>query len=521
MEGWLSGDPTEAAFKPLFDLVGGKNFKTFPFAVARRPQCTVGGVCFRPTGIRKSLVTPSQPTKPDNEWLPLSNLDRVVTPTFSSTIHFFEVAEDRSFECVVTDLKQSLAQVLVHFFPLAGRLELSHDGLMVLHCNDAGAIFIQASVGLELAELGGPQPMDALSGLEISRLGKGPIYMPDQLKSIPTLVVQVTQFKCGSVAIATNWHHSVADGSAGCHFIKSWSEVATGRGISLLPNHDRKLLAPRNPPNPSLVQGYSTKSSHSLNDVSTDREMMKKFTGSQEPPMISAFHLDKETIQKLKDRANEEHGPEAVRKFTSAEGISAILWQKMTQARKDSDPCYDDYEVTDSDRCRPNPAQTRFFMFVDGRKKLDMPPGYFGNVVCSACAVCTEEEILQKPTVNTAGLIREACKKADADYFRSLIDWVEVQGSNPSKSEHVNSVGHDVAATFWTFFPLYDMEFGFGKPVYAARNSPPRPLIDGIAMMPSSKGPGNMMALLNLSADRMARLVKDTEFNTFFTGQYL
>ncbi|KAL2643200.1 hypothetical protein R1flu_010787 [Riccia fluitans] len=477
-----------------------------------RSSFTVGGITFRPTGIRKSLVTPSKPTEPENEWLSLSNLDRVVTPAFSSTIHFFEGA-DQSFECIVTGLKRSLAEVLVHFFPLAGRLVLREDGLVDLHCNDKGAIFIEASVAVDLAAFGGPQPMDAISGLEIARLGPGPIYMPDQLESMPTLVVQVTKFKCGAIAIATNWHHTIADGSAGCHFIKSWSEVATGRGISLVPNHNRQLLAPRKPPNPSLVQGYSTKSAHNLNNVNTDRELMQSFTGSKEPPVINTFHLDKMTVQKMKDRANEELGQEAARKFTSAEGISAILWKKMTEARRVKVE-----DAVDVDDYLPDGTQTRFFMFVDGRKKLDMPAGYFGNVVCSACAVSTEEDILEKSSVYAASLIREACKRADGDYFRSLIDWVEVQGSSPSKSEHVNSAGHDVAATFWTFFPLYEMEFGFGKPVYSARNSPPRPLIDGIAMMPSSKGPGNMTALLNLSADRMARLRLDTEFQTCFIG---
>ncbi|KAL2643248.1 hypothetical protein R1flu_010835 [Riccia fluitans] len=436
-----------------------------------RSPFTVGGVTFRPTGVRKSLVTPSQPTKVENEWLPLSNLDRVVTPAFSSTIHFFDggVSTDRGFESVVASLKQSLAEVLVHFFPLAGRLELRDDGHVDLHCNDAGAIFIQASVGVTLEELGGPQPMDALSELEIARLGKGPIYMPDQLMSMPALVVQ--------------------------------------------------LLAPRQQPDPSLVQGYSTQSAHNLNNVMNDRGTQKSFTGSSERPVINTFHLDKMTVQKMKDRANEELGQEAVRKFTTAEGISAILWQKMTQARRaDRESCHADAQTGDGEFNGPNRIQTRFFMFVDGRKKLDMPAGYFGNVVCSACAVSTEETILENSSVYAAGLIREACKKVDADYFRSLIDWVEVQGSNPSKSEHVNSAGHDVAATFWTFFPLYEMEFGFGKPVYAARNSPPRPLIDGIAMMPSSKGPGNMVALLNLSADRMARLRKDSAFQNSFIG---
>ncbi|KAL2643451.1 hypothetical protein R1flu_011038 [Riccia fluitans] len=133
-----------------------------------RLHFTVGGVSFRPTGVLRSLVTPSQPTKVENEWLPLSNLDRVATPAFSSTIHFFDggVSTDRSFESVVASLKESLAEVLVHFFPLAGRLELTDDGSMNLHCNDAGAVFIQASVVLLWRSLEGHNPWMHYQGLK-------------------------------------------------------------------------------------------------------------------------------------------------------------------------------------------------------------------------------------------------------------------------------------------------------------------------------------------------------------------
>ncbi|KAG6555674.1 hypothetical protein Mapa_002911 [Marchantia paleacea] len=478
-----------------------------------RSHFAVGGVSFRPTSVRKSLVAPAQPTSKENEWLPLSNLDRVVTPTFSSVIHFYENAinANRSFESVVSALRQSLAEVLVHFFPLGGRLKLRDDGLIDLHCNDEGAVFITATLRETLAELGGPQPMDALSGLEIARLGRGPIYIPDQLTPIPTLVVQMTQFKCGAVAVATNWHHSVADGSSGCHFIKSWSEVATGQGVSIKPNHERMLLNPREIPDPSLVQGYSTKSSHSLNQVNLE---VQTSSGPKvlQPPVLGTFNLDKESVLSLKDKVNLDNEDDSVRKFTSAESISGTLWQRMARSRSEG-------RTEKFDQDQQQHTMTRFFMFVDGRKKLNMPEGYFGNVVCSACAVSTEEEILQKPAAYAADLIRKACTNVTADYFRSLIDWVAVQGTTASKSEHVNSVGRDVAATFWTYFPLYKMEFGFGKPSFAARNSPARPLIDGIAMMPSPKGPGHMVALLNLHNDRMSRLQKDPEFSSVFSSK--
>ncbi|CAM6090195.1 unnamed protein product [Calypogeia fissa] len=458
----------------------------------------VGGVKVKPTA--RTLVVPSKPTP--EQWLRLSNLDRVVNPTFSSSILFYTrllVRPNRTFEEIVQSLKESLANVLVDFFPLAGRLALRDDGLVDLHCGDQGAVFVEAMVDADLDDLGGAQPMSALSGLEAARLGPGPLYIPDQLKPMPALVVQVTRFRaCGSVAIAVNWHHTVADGSSGCHFMKSWSEVAMGRALSLKPDHNRDQLTPRFPLNSSLVnKGYSTRNVQELQRLANPKLLPTA------PPVLKLFPISQQAVLDLKAEAKTEDSV-----FTSAESVSGHLWKVTTKARREcaqEDP--DDHEIMVGRKRR-----TRFFMFVDGRKRLKLSPGYFGNVVCSACAEATEEEIMARPVSYAADLIRKAVRNVSGEYFRSLIDWVEEQGRGQSKSEHVNSLGHDVAATFWTSFPLYQMDFGWGNPSFATRNSGPRPLIDGIAMMPSPEGPGNMVAILNLHADRMKRVENDAGF---------
>ncbi|KAL2654122.1 hypothetical protein R1flu_022250 [Riccia fluitans] len=447
--------------------------------------------------LSKSIVRPETPT--EKKWLKLSNLDRVVNPTFSSVIHYFNdaVTEDRTFIDVVGSLKSSLAKTLVEFYPLAGRLTLREDGVVDLLCDDEGAIFIEAVVDAELKDWGGAAPTYLLSGLEVAKVGPGPTYVPDQLTPMPVTVIQVTMFRCGTIAIGTNWHHTVADGFSGTHFMRSWAEIAQGKPISIKPDHNREILKPRDPLDPSLVYGYSTKS--------LEGEAAEARTSA--PAKLRKFHLNKEKILELKQRANLFPPPNTPRPYTSAESVSAHLWIQMTKARAEAN-AYSADSAKDT--------ITKFFMFVDGRKRLKLPAGYFGNVVCSACAVAKESDILTGQVHYAASLIRTATRNITAEYFRSLIDWVEDKGMSSAKSDHVNSLGHDVAATFWTFFPLYEIEFGWGRPVFAARNSPPRPLIDGIAMMPSATGAGDMVALLNLHSDRMSKLQRQISFATVF-----
>ncbi|KAG6542352.1 hypothetical protein Mapa_016278 [Marchantia paleacea] len=454
----------------------------------------------------RTLVAPSVPSR--EQWLPLSNLDRVVTPTFVSVIFFYRTVlssgRARCLKDLATSLKQSLSKVLVDFYPLAGRLEIKEDGEVDLHCNNAGAIFFETSVSATLSELGGPQPMHMLSGLDAARLGPGPLYIPDALTPIPVLIVNVTEFKCGSIAVAVNWHHTVADGSAGCHFLRSWSEVARGHNLSLVPNHDRLLLRPRYPPDPSLVAGYSTRTMEEVCRVQPHALALKN-----DAVLLKQFHLRDENLLLLKAAVNADPNLESVeeaRPFTSAECVSATLWRMMTRAR------VQEGELSD--------RKTRFFTFVDARKRMKLPEGYFGNVVGAAYAESQESDILHRPSCYAARLIRAATVNISDDFMKSLIDWLEVQKSWPNsvsaKAEHVISVGHDVAATFWTLFGLYDIDFGWGKAELGVRNAPPRKLIDGVAMMPSPEGTGNMVALLNLHPDRMLRLEQDPEFRALF-----
>nr|GEV08382.1 shikimate O-hydroxycinnamoyltransferase-like [Tanacetum cinerariifolium] len=73
------------------------------------------------------------------------------------------------------------------------------------------------------------------------------------IESIPLLVLQVTYLKCGGVSLGVRMQHYVVDGLSVMHFIKTWSEMACGINLAVLPLFiDRTILRARDPPQPAF-----------------------------------------------------------------------------------------------------------------------------------------------------------------------------------------------------------------------------------------------------------------------------
>ena len=143
--------------------------------------------------ISTCFVKPSTATPIEKEWLPLCKLDYLWMPFYTPILCTFTLADHRfgSAAGVVQHLKDSLAEALVLFLPLAGRL-LTKDGPPRIHCNDAGAVFTEASVDVDMAELGTDdfQPVPSLSGLAAAGFEKYPT-LPQMPDGLPVLIIQV------------------------------------------------------------------------------------------------------------------------------------------------------------------------------------------------------------------------------------------------------------------------------------------------------------------------------------------
>jgi len=94
-----------------------------------------------------SLVPPPEETPSVLYYL--SNLDQNIT-VIVQTVYCFRATDgggDGISACDV--LRESLAKVFVHYYPLAGRLAISGEGKLVVDCT--GAVFVKAGVDCAMA----------------------------------------------------------------------------------------------------------------------------------------------------------------------------------------------------------------------------------------------------------------------------------------------------------------------------------------------------------------------------------
>lgn len=127
---------------------------------------------------------------------------------------------------VSTGLKKSLSETLNHYYPLAGRIK---DGATI-ECDDQGACLTEARVDSRLQELlkyHDPPVLNAFIPGEIRRNRWDMDYL---------LIIQITFFNCGGMAIGLRMAHEVVDLASISAFINDWAAMthnkSAGKEIS-------------------------------------------------------------------------------------------------------------------------------------------------------------------------------------------------------------------------------------------------------------------------------------------------
>ncbi|XP_071742180.1 shikimate O-hydroxycinnamoyltransferase-like [Rutidosis leptorrhynchoides] len=384
---------------------------------------------------KSSMIPPSETitVESHNKQLWTSNLDLVVGRIHILTVYFYRPnGSSNFFDSSV--MKKALADVLVSFYPMAGRLGRDDSGRIVINCNGEGALFVEAESDSTLDDLG-----EIVPSPEYRQLTPTVDYSGD-ISSYPLFIAQVTHFKCGGVALGCGVHHTLSDGLSSLHFINTWSDMARGLCVAVPPFFERTLLQARDPPNPT----HDHVEYHPPPSMNTTA----KKTGSLSNSSTKMLKLTLEQINALKAKAKSDGGPN----HSSYEILAAHLWRCACKARG-----------------LPDDQLTKLYVATDGRSRLSphLPPGYLGNVVFTATPLAKSGNLTSGSLSSTAKLIHTTLKKMDNDYLRSAIDYLE---SQPDISALIRGPSYFASPNLninaWTRLPVYDADFGYGRPIF-------------------------------------------------------
>lgn len=184
--------------------------------------------------VSKKLIKPSTPTPPNLHKYNLSFTDEFGPPMNVRILLFYQPQSKG-----INQLEESLAQILPHFYPLAGRYIKEHH---VVDCSDQGAEFIEAEA-LELDSM--ILVRELMEADQLNHLLSRQFYQLDEAAACPLLSIQATHFKCGGLAIGISVSHRIFDGSSLETFVSAWSDYNSRGGTAIRPSFDSPSLFPR------------------------------------------------------------------------------------------------------------------------------------------------------------------------------------------------------------------------------------------------------------------------------------
>lgn len=390
----------------------------------------------------------------------LSNLDQNIA-VIVRTIYCFK-SDSKGNEDAAKVIKDALSKVLVHYYPLAGRLTISAEGKLIVDCTGEGAVFVEAEADCSIEEIGDITKPDPVT------LGKLVYDIPGakNILEIPPLVAQVTRFKCGGFVLGLCMNHCMFDGIGAMEFVNSWGETARGLPLNVPPVLDRSILKARNPPKIE----FQHREFDEIEDVSETSQLYK------EEMSYNSFCFDPEKLELLKKKAKEDG---VLDKCTTFEALSAFVWRARTRALK----------------MKPD-QQTKLLFAVDGRSRFEppIPKGYSGNAIALTNSICTAHELLDNPLSFTVGLVQKAVNMITDSYMRSAIDYFEITRTRPS-------LAATLLITTWSRLSFHTTDFGWGEPIFSGPVGLPEKEV--ILFLSHGKERKSINVLLGLPASAM------------------
>ncbi|XP_062110559.1 stemmadenine O-acetyltransferase-like [Humulus lupulus] len=426
--------------------------------------------------VSNEIIKPSSPTPNHFRHYQLSFLDQLSAKRYNPFVFFYEIEDHESkINEISNKIKNSLSEVLTLYYPLAGRVKNDR----FVDCNDKGVLYSVARVKC---------PCHLSQAIKYPLPSELSNFLPFQINELTefSIGVQLNVFESGGIALGLCTSHQIADALSSIMFIKTLVAIARREADHI--SHPEFVSAMLFPP---------------LHDLEFDPNR-----GTSPEVISKRFVFESSTIEAIRSKYEKKTCLEGKRRPSRVEALSAFIWSRFVAATS----CDDD---ENSDKTKKVYAVIHA---VNLRPKLDppLPEHSFGNIYRHSYAYfpSTMLSSYEKDDYGYVAMkeIRAGLEKMDMDYVRKVQEGDDVKTKLFNKYiEELSMNGQLISFGFTSLcrFPLYDADFGWGKPTWVGSASLD---YDNLAAFVDTKTGNGIEAYVSMKEESMAKLEDDMEF---------
>ncbi|KAL8038277.1 hypothetical protein ABFX02_11G095600 [Erythranthe guttata] len=447
--------------------------------------------------ISREMIKPSCETPHHLKNMRLSYLDQSTPAIYFPILFFYRADESKGLTTsnharISQRMKRSISDTLTSFYPLAGRIQDN----FVVNCNDAGVVFVHARSGARIVDVVRESNMEEKYLKQYIPCSDR--YRSTSISNRPLLLVQVTCFDCGGIAVGVSFLHKMADLASVMAFMGAWAGACREEGV------DEVSRVSFN-----LADFFPAKDFLGSND--------SRFPVSDENFVTKRFVFDKETLRALKEAAINPSGSTTVNNPTRIELVSSFIWKHIIDFSKLKSGAKRSIVVGASHAANLRPR----------KNILD---NMFGNCIILSSAFSDTTSANANELQELVGKLRRCIRRIDDDYItesqsgdRALNDLQElvtqlITSTKVEDEEDEQGLLFEWCCfTSWCRFPLYEVDYGWGRPLSVCTTA--LPLKNLIVLMNTKCGEG-IEAWANLNKDNLNLLETKIQLISITNNNY-